>query len=72
LTSGLSRCAATRISTPFSWQFSAEGSRDFTTLDGFNAIILPGIKNTAKSLGHLRQTGIAAPPHSHEVRSCFK
>ena len=34
--------------------------RDFAALDGFHAIILPGSKNTAKSLCHLRQTGLAA------------
>ena len=34
--------------------------RDFATLDNFHAIILPGSKNTAQSLRHLRQTGLAA------------
>lgn len=34
--------------------------RDFATLENFHAIILPGSKNTAQSLRHLRQTGLAA------------
>ncbi len=34
--------------------------REFATLEGFHAIILPGSKNTAKSLRHLLQTGLAA------------
>ena len=34
--------------------------RDFARLDGYHAIILPGSKNTAASLGHIRQNGLAA------------
>ena len=34
--------------------------RDFAALDGFHAVILPGSKNTAASLRHLRRTGLAA------------
>jgi adenosylcobyric acid synthase len=34
--------------------------RDFTRLSDFHAIILPGSKNTAASLRHLRETGLAA------------
>ena len=33
--------------------------RDRLSLAGFDAIILPGSKNTAESLRHLRQTGLA-------------
>ncbi len=33
---------------------------DFVPLDGYHAIILPGSKNTAESLRHLRETGLAA------------
>jgi adenosylcobyric acid synthase len=34
--------------------------RDFTPLNGFDAIILPGSKNTAQSLRYLHETGLAA------------
>jgi adenosylcobyric acid synthase len=34
--------------------------RDFAKLDEFHALILPGSKNTAASLAHLRTTGLAA------------
>jgi adenosylcobyric acid synthase len=34
--------------------------RDFTRLDNYRAILLPGSKNTAASLRHLRQSGLAA------------
>ena len=34
--------------------------RDFASLENFHAIILPGSKNTTKSLRHLLQTGLAA------------
>ena len=34
--------------------------RDFATLEGFHAIILPGSKNTGQSLRHLRKIGLAA------------
>lgn len=34
--------------------------RDFARLDGYHAILLPGSKNTAASLHHLRQSGLAA------------
>jgi adenosylcobyric acid synthase len=33
---------------------------DFAPLDRYHAIILPGSKNTAESLRHLRETGLAA------------
>ncbi|HVO69702.1 MAG TPA: cobyric acid synthase [Aggregatilineaceae bacterium] len=33
---------------------------DFTSLDSYRAVILPGSKNTARSLEHLRETGLAA------------
>lgn len=34
--------------------------RGFATLDGFHAVILPGSKNTARSLRHLLESGLAA------------
>jgi adenosylcobyric acid synthase len=34
--------------------------RDFAPLDAFNAIILPGSKNTVASLRHIRENGLAA------------
>ncbi|HMD88814.1 MAG TPA: cobyric acid synthase [Anaerolineaceae bacterium] len=33
--------------------------RDFTSLSSYDAVILPGSKNTAESLRYLRQTGLA-------------
>jgi len=45
--------------------------RDFATLDGFHAILLPGSKNTAKSLRHLRQTGLAAEVTRAASRGIF-
>ena len=34
--------------------------REFTLLDTYHAVILPGSRNTAESLHHLRQVGLAA------------
>jgi adenosylcobyric acid synthase len=34
--------------------------RDFTRLDSYHAVILPGSKNTSASLQHLRRSGLAA------------
>ncbi|MGE3537022.1 MAG: cobyric acid synthase [Candidatus Tectimicrobiota bacterium] len=34
--------------------------RDFTRLDGYHAVLLPGSKNTVASLHYLRQSGLAA------------
>lgn len=34
--------------------------RDFARLDGYDAVILPGSKNTAGSLMHIRQNGLAS------------